>query len=146
MAQLVLKDIDTETAEKLDLRAKRLGTTPEEEASRLLRERLHAETLFDVAIARENTPAIVQEANDLDPEEMVVILKAIGNLQEAHAKAKKYVKESHEIEQPFADPRFVPEREKEGALMDLLLRMPNVGEDADFERPVDYGRPVVEFD
>ncbi|WP_437927022.1 hypothetical protein WMF37_49670 [Sorangium sp. So ce291] len=36
--------------------------------------------------------------------------------------------------------------EKEGTLMDLLLSMPNVGEDADFERPVDYGRPVVEFD
>lgn len=36
--------------------------------------------------------------------------------------------------------------EKEGTLMDLLLSMPDVGEDADFERPVDYGRPVVEFD
>ncbi|WP_437622154.1 hypothetical protein [Sorangium sp. So ce1151] len=36
--------------------------------------------------------------------------------------------------------------EKEGTLMDLLLNMPNVGEDADFERPVDHGRPVVEFD
>ncbi|WP_437832643.1 hypothetical protein [Sorangium sp. So ce1153] len=35
---------------------------------------------------------------------------------------------------------------KEGTLMDFLLSMPNVGEDADFERPVDYGRPVVEFD
>ncbi|XXY55102.1 hypothetical protein WME91_28630 [Sorangium sp. So ce269] len=30
--------------------------------------------------------------------------------------------------------------EKEGTLMDLLLSMTNVGEDADFERPVDYGR------
>ena|SRR5690349_21922472 len=36
--------------------------------------------------------------------------------------------------------------EKEGTLMDLLLSMPNVGEDADFERPLDYGRPVIEFD
>ena len=36
--------------------------------------------------------------------------------------------------------------EKEGTLMDLLLSMPDVGEDNDFERPVDYGRPVVEFD
>jgi plasmid stability protein len=43
MAQLVLDDIDLETVEKLELRAKRLGTTPEEEASRLLRERLRAE-------------------------------------------------------------------------------------------------------
>lgn len=43
MAQLVLNDIDTETAEKLERRAKRLGTTPEEEASRLLRDRLRAE-------------------------------------------------------------------------------------------------------
>ncbi|WP_437675529.1 hypothetical protein [Sorangium sp. So ce131] len=31
-------------------------------------------------------------------------------------------------------------------LKDLLLRMPDVGEDSDFERPVDYGRPTVEFD
>ena len=30
--------------------------------------------------------------------------------------------------------------------MDLLLSMPDVGEDADFERPVGYGRPVIEFD
>ena len=36
--------------------------------------------------------------------------------------------------------------ENEGTLMDILLSMPDVGEDADFERPVDYGRPVVEFD
>ncbi|WP_437957720.1 hypothetical protein WME76_41495 [Sorangium sp. So ce119] len=36
--------------------------------------------------------------------------------------------------------------EKEGTLMDLLLSMPDVGEDSDFERPVDYGRPDVEFD
>jgi hypothetical protein len=43
MAQLVLSDIDVETAEKLERRAKRLGTTPEEEASRLLRDRLRAE-------------------------------------------------------------------------------------------------------
>lgn len=43
MAQLVLNDLDVETAEKLERRAKRLGTTPEEEASRLLRDRLRAE-------------------------------------------------------------------------------------------------------
>jgi plasmid stability protein len=49
MAQLVLNDIDPETAEKLERRAKRLGTTPEEEASRLLRERLHAEPDRDVS-------------------------------------------------------------------------------------------------
>ncbi|KYF57237.1 MULTISPECIES: hypothetical protein [unclassified Sorangium] len=36
--------------------------------------------------------------------------------------------------------------EKEGTLMDLLLSMPDVGDDADFERPLDYGRPDVEFD
>lgn len=36
--------------------------------------------------------------------------------------------------------------ENQGTLMDLLLSMPDVGEDTDFERPVDYGRPVVEFD
>ncbi|WP_437656180.1 hypothetical protein [Sorangium sp. So ce1182] len=36
--------------------------------------------------------------------------------------------------------------EKEGTLKDLLLSMPDVGEDADFERPMDHGRPIVEFD
>ncbi|WP_437876367.1 hypothetical protein [Sorangium sp. So ce513] len=36
--------------------------------------------------------------------------------------------------------------EKEETLMDLLLSMPDVGEDADFERPLDYGRPTVELD
>ncbi len=114
MAQLVLKDIDTETAEKLDLRAKRLGTTPEEEASRLLRERLRTEPLPETATTREKMPAIVQEAEALDPE-MVVILKAaateIVKLQEAPAKAKKSVNERHEMEQPFADPRFVRKHE-----------------------------------
>ncbi len=43
MAQLLLTDIDVETAEKLARRAKRLGTTPEEEATRLLCDRLRAE-------------------------------------------------------------------------------------------------------
>ncbi len=43
MRQLILNNIDVETAERLELRAKRLGTTPEEEASRLLRERLRTE-------------------------------------------------------------------------------------------------------
>lgn len=33
-----------------------------------------------------------------------------------------------------------PAPEKEGTLFDLLMQMPNVGDDADFERPVDYGR------
>lgn len=49
MAQLVLNDIDVETAEKLERRAKRLGTTPEEEASRLLRDRLRAEPAHELA-------------------------------------------------------------------------------------------------
>jgi hypothetical protein len=49
MAQLVLNDIDSETAEKLERRAKRLGTTPEEEAARLLRERLRTEPDREVA-------------------------------------------------------------------------------------------------
>lgn len=43
MAQLVLNNIDLETAEKLERRAKRLGTTPEDEAARLLRDRLRSE-------------------------------------------------------------------------------------------------------
>ncbi len=36
--------------------------------------------------------------------------------------------------------------EEAGALMDLLLSMPDVGEDADFARSLDHGRPVVDFD
>jgi hypothetical protein len=36
--------------------------------------------------------------------------------------------------------------EKKGTLYDLLMEGPNVGEDADFERPLDYGRPIVELD
>ncbi len=43
MARLILNDIGVETAEKFERRAKRLGTTPEEEASRLLRNLLRAE-------------------------------------------------------------------------------------------------------
>ena len=43
MARLILNDLDVETAEKLERRAKRLGTTPEEEASRLLRDQLRDE-------------------------------------------------------------------------------------------------------
>ena len=35
---------------------------------------------------------------------------------------------------------------EERTLMDLLSSMPDVGEDADFERPLDYGRPVVDLD
>jgi hypothetical protein len=29
--------------------------------------------------------------------------------------------------------------------MDVLLSMPDVGDDADFERPVRYGRPDVDL-
>jgi hypothetical protein len=36
--------------------------------------------------------------------------------------------------------------EKEGTLYDLLMEGPNVGDDSDFERPVDYGRELPEWD
>ena len=36
--------------------------------------------------------------------------------------------------------------ETNGTLFDLLMQGPNVGDDADFERPQDEGRPIVEFD
>jgi hypothetical protein len=36
--------------------------------------------------------------------------------------------------------------EEEGTLYDLLMKGPNVGDDADFERPVDYGRELPEWD
>ncbi len=60
MALLVLSNIDPETTEKLERRAKRLGTTPEEEASRLLRERLRSEPSPDVAVA--------DDANEATPD------------------------------------------------------------------------------
>ena len=44
MARPILNHINVETAEALERRAKRLGTTLEEEAPRLLRDRLRAET------------------------------------------------------------------------------------------------------
>lgn len=50
----------------------------------------------------------------------------------------------NEITTPPAPLASTPGRE--GTLMDLLMSMPNVGEDADFERPVDYGRRTVELD
>ncbi|XXT19143.1 hypothetical protein WME94_53845 [Sorangium sp. So ce429] len=36
--------------------------------------------------------------------------------------------------------------EKTPDFKEFLRSMPDVGEDADFERPLDYGRPVVEWD
>lgn len=36
--------------------------------------------------------------------------------------------------------------EDDGTLYDLLMQGPNVGDDADFERPVDYGRELPEWD
>jgi hypothetical protein len=39
-----------------------------------------------------------------------------------------------------------PEPEKEGTLYELLMQGPNVGDDTDFERPVDYGREQPEWD
>jgi alkanesulfonate monooxygenase SsuD/methylene tetrahydromethanopterin reductase-like flavin-dependent oxidoreductase (luciferase family) len=43
MAQLILENLEPEILERLDLRAKRLGTTPQREASRLLVEGLRGE-------------------------------------------------------------------------------------------------------
>lgn len=40
-------------------------------------------------------------------------------------------------------PRVEPTGE---GLIDLLLSMPDVGDDADFERPLDYGRPEAPWD
>jgi plasmid stability protein len=44
MAQLLLSNLEPEILEKLERRAKRLGTTPQSEASRLLRETLRTES------------------------------------------------------------------------------------------------------
>ncbi len=50
----------------------------------------------------------------------------------------------NEITTPSSPATSSPE--KKGTLMDILLSMPDVGEDADFERPPDDGRPIVELD
>lgn len=36
--------------------------------------------------------------------------------------------------------------EKAAGFKEFLRSMPDVGDDADFERPLDYGRPVSEWD
>ncbi|WP_437634361.1 hypothetical protein [Sorangium sp. So ce854] len=38
-----------------------------------------------------------------------------------------------------------PVPEKEGTLYELLMQGPNVGDDADFERPVEHGRELPEW-
>jgi uncharacterized protein (DUF433 family) len=59
---------------------------------------------------------------------------------------------SRSMPDAFGDADFDVEEEAEGealpegqTLMDVLLSMPNVGEDADFERPASYGRPDVDL-
>lgn len=48
---------------------------------------------------------------------------------------------------PDAVPAFThPELPSEGTLMDLLLSMPDVGDDADFERPLEYPREPPSWD
>lgn len=76
MAQLLVRDIESDVVHELKLRATRHGHSAEEEHRRILREAL-----------RSKGPA--------------------------------------------------------KSLKDLLLEMPDVGEDSDFERPEDRGRPVA---
>lgn len=65
MAQLLLADIDPETVQKLELRAKRLGTTVQAEATRLLRERLDADAVqpanVQTGCAQEEDPRFVED-------------------------------------------------------------------------------------
>jgi plasmid stability protein len=60
-ARLILNDLDVETAEELERRAQRLGTTPEEEASRLLRDRLRGEPAPTGADAAASDPRFVRQ-------------------------------------------------------------------------------------
>jgi hypothetical protein len=78
MSQLVL-DIDADIADKLELRAKRLGTTPQREASRLIRERLEAEPVRSAAEGAEEAvldPRFVRDhgflifVGELSPDEI----------------------------------------------------------------------------
>lgn len=127
MRQLILNNIDVETAERLEVRAKRLGTTPEEEASRLLRERLRMDQ--DVEGANES---------GVDPR----FVKAHGLLVFTGILAAEDVT----LEDAQRIATSPPELEKEGTLYDLLMQGPNVGDDADFERPVDHGREQPAWD
>jgi plasmid stability protein len=65
MPQLLLADIDPETVQKLELRAKRLGTTVQAEAVRILRERLEADALqpanVQTAFQQEEDPRFVED-------------------------------------------------------------------------------------
>lgn len=98
MAQLLLSDIDTETVEQLELRAKRLGTTPEEEASRLLRERLVTPAIVHATTANALDPEIATKLKTLQTE--LAALKAANiDVQQGNAEASRNVTES--------DPRFV---------------------------------------
>lgn len=110
MAQLVLKNIDAETAEKLEIRAKRLGTTPEEEAAQLLRERLRLEPQRELETknsAAAKTPAIVTTANKLDPEMMSKLAALEGELFNQREDVNKKTRDDEEIEHSVADTRFV---------------------------------------
>lgn len=110
MAQLVLKNIDAETAEKLEMRAKRLGTTPEEEAAQLLRERLRGEPHREPATtsaAAVKTPAFVTMANTLDPE----LASELADLQHELSKQReafsKKTTDEQEIQHSGVDHRFI---------------------------------------
>jgi hypothetical protein len=69
MVWLVLDSIDAEILQKLEHRAKRLGTTAQAVASRLLRDGLREETVGVAEPAAPSTPAqpIAVDALDSDP-------------------------------------------------------------------------------
>lgn len=109
MAQLVLKNIDAETAEKLEMRAKRLGTTPEEEAAQLLRERLRAEPHRELAMASTTavkTPAIVTTANTIPPE-IASELAGLGAEVKLREEFSKKTRDEQDTQHSGVDHRFV---------------------------------------
>jgi len=112
MARLVLKNLDAETAEKLELRAKRLGTTPEEEAAKLLRERLRGEPQHEpvpTGTAAAITPALVTMASEIDPQTAADLAALEASSVEQQEQAKKKTSDAEDIQHLDADrdSRFV---------------------------------------
>lgn len=110
MAQLVLKNIDAETAEKLEMRAKRLGTTPEEEAAQLLRERLRAEPQRELTMASTaavKTRAFFTTASTLEPEIASEMHGSKDELVKLREEGNQELRDDQETQHTGVDHRFV---------------------------------------
>ena len=62
-------------------------------------------------------------------------------VRELKLRAVRHGRSAEEEHREILRQALAPGRPRQ-TLKELLLRMPNVGEDRDFERPADRGRPV----